>query len=92
MVRNIFLGVLLVYGVAMTVFANLKANEAEKLQRLAKQQEQAALEQSARAAKAEAEAILVQRDAKRQRDLTVVAQMEAEKQREQARKALADCR
>ena len=37
-IKNILLIILIVYGLGMTVFANLKANEAEKQKQVAAQQ------------------------------------------------------
>lgn len=72
-IKNILLIILIVYGLGMTVFANLKANEAEKQKQVAAQQEIMAIEASAEARKAEAEAIMAKNEAEMQRELALKA-------------------
>jgi hypothetical protein len=83
--KNISIAILVVYGVEMTFFANLKASESEKNATLAEEQRQEATKAAAEARKALAESEL-------QRMAAVEARGEAVKQRELAVEALKNCK
>ena len=58
MIKKILIGVLVVYGLGMTVFANLKANEAERQKQVSEQTLEEAIRASAEANRHEAQAII----------------------------------
>ena len=95
MIKNIIIGALAIGLLFMSVFANVKAVEAEENAMMSQQQEQEAIKQAALARMAEAEAVRQMERAELALDDVREQQRLAESAREEAMrlsKALADCK
>ena len=76
-IKNLFMALLIVYGLFLTVFANVKVNEVAKLQQIVVEVEEAAEQSAFDALGAEASARLAEREALEQRALAEEARDEA---------------
>ena len=91
-IKNLFIALLIVYGLFLTVFANVKVNEVAKLQQIVVEVEEAAEQSAFDARGAEASARLAEREALEQRALAEEARDEALEAFKEAQRQLKKCK